>query len=95
MAVPKQRKTKSRRNQRRSHIHLKAPAFGVCPKCGKPVMPHTVCQNCGYYKGEMVIDVMKKLDKKEKKLKEKELAAKDAETQKSEKALSMEGLSKK
>jgi hypothetical protein len=42
----------------------------------------------------MVIDVMKKLDKKEKKLKEKEIAAKEAETQK-EKSLSMEGLSKK
>lgn len=94
MAVPKQRKTKSRRNQRRSHLSLKAPVFGNCPKCGKPVAPHTVCRNCGYYKGEMVIDVMKKLDKKEKKLKEKEIAAKEAETQK-EKPLSMEGLSKK
>jgi large subunit ribosomal protein L32 len=95
MAVPKQRKTKSRRNQRRSHIFLKAPALGVCVKCGKPVTPHTVCQNCGYYKGKMVIDVMKKLDKKEKKLKEKEIAAKEGETQKTQESLSMENLSKK
>ena len=57
-------------------------------------MPHIVCQNCGYYKGKMVIDVMKKLNKKEKKLKEKEIAAKEAEAGKSEQPLSMEGLSK-
>jgi large subunit ribosomal protein L32 len=92
MAVPKQRKTKSRRNQRRMHIFLKAPKFSNCPKCGKPVLPHTVCQTCGYYKGKMVIDVFKKLSKKEKKLKEKEIKA----TEKTpKKELSMEELSKK
>ena len=92
MAVPKQRKTKSRRNQRRMHIHLKQPFLAVCPKCGKPVLPHTVCKNCGYYKGRQVIDVLKKLTKKQKKKKEKEIkeGEKDAK-----KPLTMEGLSKK
>lgn len=36
------------------------------------------CPNCGTYKGRAVIDVMKKLNKKEKKAKEKELAEKEA-----------------
>ncbi len=93
MAVPKQRHTKSRRNRRRMHIFLKAPILVKCPKCGKPVLPHTVCQFCGYFKGREVIDVMKKLTKKEKKKKEKEIAAK--EEKKKEEPLSMEGLSKK
>jgi large subunit ribosomal protein L32 len=94
MAVPKQRKTKSRRNQRRAHIFIKRPNLIPCPKCGKLILSHTVCSNCGFYKGKMVIDVMKKLTKKERKKKEKEIAAKEKE-EKPAKPLSMEGLSKK
>jgi len=94
MAVPKQRKTKSRRNNRRMHIHLNEVTLGICPKCGKKVLPHTICWNCGYYKGEKVVDVMKKLNKKEKKLKEKEIAEKGKEAEK-KKPLSMENLSQK
>lgn len=94
MAVPKQRKTKSRRNQRRMHIFLETPKLTLCAKCGKPVLPHSVCSVCGYYKGEEVIDVMKKLTKKEKKKKQKEIDAKGGE-EKKDKSLSMEELSKK
>ena len=94
MAVPKRKHTKSARNQRRMHIYLKQPRLAACPKCGKPVLPHTVCQNCGYYKGVEIIDVLKKLTKKEKKKKEKEIAAKEKETKKT-KPLSMEELSRK
>lgn len=94
MAVPKQRKTKSRRDNRRMHIFLEQPALGICPKCGKKVRPHTVCWNCGYYKKEEVIDVLKKLTKKERKKKEKEIAAKGREETEG-KPLSMEELSRK
>ena len=94
MAVPKQRKTKSRRNQRRMHIFLKSSTLTSCPKCGKPVLPHIVCRNCGYYKGEEVIDVLKELTKKERKKKQKEITAKEKEGKK-EKPLTMEGLSRK
>lgn len=79
MAVPKQRHTKSRRNNRRANIFLKEPSLIFCLKCGKPVPPHIVCLNCGYYKGKEVIDVLKKLTKKEKKAKEKEITAKEKE----------------
>jgi len=95
MAVPKQRHTKSRRNKRRAHIFVKAPTLTKCAKCGKLVLPHTVCLYCGYYKGNEVIDVLKKLTKKERKKKEKELAAKEKQGEKKEKALTMEELSKK
>jgi len=93
MGVPKQRHTKSRRNQRRSQIYLTATALSICPKCGKPILPHTACKNCGLYKGVEVIDVMKKLTKKEKKLKQKELALKEAEDKKGDK-LNLQNLSK-
>jgi large subunit ribosomal protein L32 len=93
MAVPKQRKTKSRRNQRRMHIHIKTPSLKKCPKCGQPFLPHAVCPNCGYYKGRQVVDVLKKLNKKEKKAKEKELAEKEATKKGDKKSLDMKNLS--
>jgi len=95
MAVPKQRKTKGRRNQRRLHIFLKAPTLSKCSKCGHFVLPHTVCQNCGYYKGKEVIDVLKKLTKKERKKREKEMKMKEKEDKRKEKPLTWEELSKK
>ena len=93
MSVPRQRKTKSQRNQRRMHLNAKPPSLAKCKKCGKPVLPHTVCQNCGYYKGTEIINVLEKLNKKEKKIREKEIATQ----QKKEKgkSLTMEELSKK
>ena len=92
MAVPKRRKTSSRRDQRRMHIFLKSPVLTLCQKCKKPVKPHTLCQNCGYYNGREVIDVLGKLTKKERKKREKEMKKTEKEEQK---PLSMEELSKK
>jgi len=94
MAVPKQRHTKSRRNRRRSHHALKKQNFSVCPKCGEPILSHNICANCGVYSGKEVIDVMAKLNKKEKKKKQKEMAAQEKE-QGSQKPMNMEELSKK
>jgi len=74
------------------HLFLKAQFLVSCPRCGKETKPHTVCFNCGYYKGEQVIDVMAKLTKKEKKQKQKEISAHGEEDQK---PVTMEGLSKK
>lgn len=80
------------------HLYLKAPVLGKCPKCGKPVLSHTVCPNCGFYKGQEVIDVLKKLTKKEKKKREKEMKQKEETEKKETKGggeLSWEELSKK
>lgn len=74
------------------HIFLSAPSLTQCPKCGKPVRLHTICFNCGYYKGAEMIDVLKKLTKKERKQREKEIAAKE---EGKEKPLTMEELSKR
>lgn len=94
MPVPKQCHTKSRRNKRRSHHALKQGYFSLCSKCGQPIRPHTLCQNCGSYNNREVIDVLAKLNKKERKKKEKELTAHEKEQGKA-KSLSIEELSKK
>ena len=67
------RHTKSQRNRTRSHHALKAGNFGACSHCAQPIISHRICQNCGYYDGRQVIDVLAALDKKQRKLKEKEL----------------------
>ena len=95
MAVPRMHHTKSRRNKSRMHIHLKPASLVLCQKCGKQALPHIVCGNCGYYKGMEVIDVMKKLTKKERKQKQKEIEQKEKAEGKGEKPLNMEELSKK
>lgn len=66
---------------RRSHHGIARMHLGDCPRCAKLVPSHVACPNCGTYKGREVIDVLKKLDKKERKAKEKELAKKEAEQQ--------------
>lgn len=40
------------------------------------MLPHAVCDNCGTYRGRTVVDVLAKLDKKERKKKETELSKK-------------------
>ena len=85
------------------HIFAKAPVLTKCPKCGKLILPHLVCPNCGYYKGVEVIDVLKKLTKKERKNREKEMKIKETEEKKDtrssgypkEKPLSWKELSRK
>lgn len=63
------------------HLFLAPPALTTCQKCLKPARPHSVCRNCGYYKGREFINVFAELTKKEKKEREKEMQ----ETEKSRK----------
>ncbi len=81
MGVPKGRRTKSKQGHRRSHLSLEKKQLARCQHCSSPVMAHQVCENCGYYKGRQVKDVLAKLTKRERKAKEQELAnAQEQET---------------
>ena len=73
MAVPRHKHTRASVGQRRMHQFIRPTALTTCQKCGKPVQPHIICKNCGYYKGKEFLNVMAKLSKKEQKLKAKEL----------------------
>ena len=55
MAVPQNKISKSRRNQRRSHDFLVAVNPNECSNCGELKRPHHVCPSCGHYNGRQVV----------------------------------------
>ena len=89
------RHTKSATGQRRSHHALSMRAISTCTHCKQSILPHTICQNCGYYKGRQIIDVLAKLDKKERKKKEKELHEHEEEEASEKKELNPAELSQR
>lgn len=55
MAVPKRKKTPSKRDMRRAHHDKVVPVqLAACPNCSEPVLPHRACPACGHYKGRQV-----------------------------------------
>jgi large subunit ribosomal protein L32 len=81
MAVPRHSHTRSKVGKSRMNKFIKRAVLNVCPKCKKPVLSHTVCKNCGFYKGKEVINVLASLTKKEKKVREKEMKQVEREHQ--------------
>jgi len=57
MAVPKRKKSSSRRDMRRSHHALAPASYNECPSCGEPKRPHHVCgsKKCRQYRGREVL----------------------------------------
>ncbi|MBO8140428.1 MAG: 50S ribosomal protein L32 [Thermosipho sp. (in: Bacteria)] len=58
MAVPKQKRSRSRTHHKRAKIYKAfSVPVSVCPNCGAPKLPHRVCLNCGYYGKKQVFEV--------------------------------------
>ena len=57
MAQPKKKTSNSKQWHRRSQWKAKVPNLTTCPHCHAPVLPHTLCQSCGTYKGQHVVEV--------------------------------------
>jgi len=56
MALPKKKKSKSKKGMRRSHDRVSVPNVIYC-ECGEPALPHRVCPACGTYRGRQTITV--------------------------------------
>ncbi|MBP8849588.1 MAG: 50S ribosomal protein L32 [Breznakibacter sp.] len=56
MAHPKRKISKTRRDKRRTHDKAALPALGVCSNCGSTVKLHTVCGECGHYRGRLAVE---------------------------------------
>ncbi|MGM0421725.1 MAG: 50S ribosomal protein L32 [Pseudomonadota bacterium] len=57
MAVPKKKTSKSKRDMRRSHHALAAPAYAEDKHTGEFVRPHHVDLKTGMYRGKQVIEI--------------------------------------
>jgi large subunit ribosomal protein L32 len=44
------KRTRADKGKRRSHHALEPKTINKCPKCAKPVAPHTACAFCGTYR---------------------------------------------
>ncbi len=56
MSLPKRRTTRSKRDMRRAnHDKVTAPSLVACPNCSAMMVPHRVCDACGFYKGKEVL----------------------------------------
>ena len=67
--VVRMRHTRGQTGSRRSHHALALMHVSKCPDCGAVRVNHTMCAQCGKYKGRVVVDVLAKIAKKEKKAK--------------------------
>lgn len=57
MAVPKRKMSRSRTRHRKAQwMKTSAPTTSTCPRCKATVRPHTVCGECGTYRGEQVVE---------------------------------------
>ena len=54
--LPKRKLSKGRSARRRSHLALAAMKLVSCPHCHKMRPAHRVCPECGYYKGEEIVE---------------------------------------
>ncbi len=57
MAVQQNKKSKQKVRQRQAANRYKGVQPGKCSHCGAPVIPHRVCEECGYYKDKQILDV--------------------------------------
>lgn len=56
MAHPKRKISKTRRDKRRTHDKAVLPTLAVCQNCGASHIYHTVCGECGYYRGKLAVE---------------------------------------
>ena len=75
MPVPKRKRSRQRRDKRFANKGLKVKAITICNNCQDPLVPHTVCKNCGFYKGiKIMATKMDRAVKRTETLKAKEAA---------------------
>ncbi|MGH2541255.1 MAG: 50S ribosomal protein L32 [Ardenticatenaceae bacterium] len=64
MAVPKKKLSRARRDRRRAHTALKRLNLVACPQCHELKRPHSVCPNCGTYRGIKYLETEEETTKK-------------------------------
>lgn len=64
MPLPKRQHSRQRGRKRRTHWKITLANLSPCPQCAKPIISHRVCPFCGHYKGQQVVQIKAKEEKK-------------------------------
>ena len=56
-ALPKKKRTMSRKGKHQSHFALRVAPRSLCPQCQSVKPPHRVCDVCGFYGGREIFSV--------------------------------------
>jgi len=57
--LPVQRKTHSQTRKGRSHLALRGAQTTRCPNCGAAKLPHAACNECGYVRPGLKLELSK------------------------------------
>jgi large subunit ribosomal protein L32 len=73
--VVRMRHTRAHSANRRSHHALTEARLSSCGNCGELHLRHRLCENCGRYRGRIVVDVAVRAERQAKRAKAKEQTA--------------------
>ena len=57
MAVPQRKTNQARKLKRRAHDALGPIRYSKCTRCNSLTLPHSICENCGTYRGRALLAV--------------------------------------
>jgi len=57
--VPTKKTSRGRSRRRRSHHGVRPVGYVDCPQCNSPKLPHAACDNCGYVRPGLSLEVKK------------------------------------
>ncbi|MGB2823116.1 MAG: 50S ribosomal protein L32 [Phycisphaerae bacterium] len=55
--IPTQKLSRARTRQRRSHHGIRPVNYTDCPQCNSPKLPHAACDNCGYVRPGLSLEM--------------------------------------
>jgi len=54
-ALPKKKITRAQKGHRLNSLKMRPIHPSFCPRCRAAKLPHTVCRQCGFYRGRQVV----------------------------------------
>ncbi|MAW78326.1 MAG: 50S ribosomal protein L32 [Planctomycetes bacterium] len=57
MAVPQRKTNQARKLKRRAHDAIRPVSHTHCSRCNSLTLPHSICDNCGTYRGRTLLAV--------------------------------------
>ena len=64
MPVPKKRRSKAKKRTKKACWKIDMPCLNTCTNCGRAILPHRACPECGFYKGQQVLQIKDKTSSK-------------------------------